>query len=249
MPLPGPPEINSQGWRTTCHIPANSTRGLPGTMTRSDTHVVSFTNRTFCHVLPPSAVRYTPRSAFAAQVWPTAPTNTTSGFVGSITIREICPTLPRPMKDQVLPASGEKNTPRPSTMSLRMFASPVPTQTRLGLEGAKAMAPIDAVGWSLKTASQESPPSVVFHTPPDRKSTRLNSSHSQISYAVFCLKKKKKHTIYIFRIRQQVKLHTIYAERLKYLVERDLTDFIDPMCVTPLASKKLVDRGHAIQSL
>src|SRR5256886_10656531 len=28
----------------------------------------------------------------------------------------------------------------------------------------------------------------------DRKSTRLNSSHSQISYAVFCLKKKKKHS-------------------------------------------------------
>src|SRR5205085_5057407 len=28
---------------------------------------------------------------------------------------------------------------------------------------------------------------------PDRKSTRLNSSHSQISYAVFCLKKKKLH--------------------------------------------------------
>src|SRR2546430_10972095 len=27
----------------------------------------------------------------------------------------------------------------------------------------------------------------------DRKSTRLNSSHSQISYAVFCLKKKKTH--------------------------------------------------------
>src|SRR2546430_11379728 len=34
----------------------------------------------------------------------------------------------------------------------------------------------------------------------DRKSTRLNSSHSQISYAVFCLKKKKSrnedHTLY-----------------------------------------------------
>src|SRR2546430_5870814 len=29
----------------------------------------------------------------------------------------------------------------------------------------------------------------------DRKSTRLNSSHSQISYAVFCLKKKKTKTI------------------------------------------------------
>src|SRR2546430_5551745 len=30
----------------------------------------------------------------------------------------------------------------------------------------------------------------------DRKSTRLNSSHSQISYAVFCLKKKKTNTIF-----------------------------------------------------
>src|SRR2546430_3278345 len=29
----------------------------------------------------------------------------------------------------------------------------------------------------------------------DRKSTRLNSSHSQISYAVFCLKKKKKRNL------------------------------------------------------
>src|SRR5437867_9877515 len=33
------------------------------------------------------------------------------------------------------------------------------------------------------------------HLPRDRKSTRLNSSHRTISYAVFCLKKKKK-TIY-----------------------------------------------------
>src|SRR2546430_5348444 len=31
--------------------------------------------------------------------------------------------------------------------------------------------------------------------PADRKSTRLNSSHSQISYAVFCLKKKKKYFV------------------------------------------------------
>src|SRR2546430_7229820 len=37
----------------------------------------------------------------------------------------------------------------------------------------------------------------------DRKSTRLNSSHSQISYAVFCLKKKKK------KIEAQVNQKTI----------------------------------------
>src|SRR3989442_10837081 len=30
---------------------------------------------------------------------------------------------------------------------------------------------------------------------PDRKSTRLNSSHVRISYAVFCLKKKKKREV------------------------------------------------------
>src|SRR5437588_7323819 len=30
---------------------------------------------------------------------------------------------------------------------------------------------------------------------PDRKSTRLNSSHTVISYAVFCLKKKKKNNV------------------------------------------------------
>src|SRR2546430_9148622 len=48
----------------------------------------------------------------------------------------------------------------------------------------------------------------------DRKSTRLNSSHSQISYAVFCLKKKKinlhptRHTP-VFRLPQQI-LETSY---------------------------------------
>src|SRR2546427_6715302 len=34
----------------------------------------------------------------------------------------------------------------------------------------------------------------------DRKSTRLNSSHSQISYAVFCLKKKKRHVGRAWRV-------------------------------------------------
>src|SRR5688572_32605422 len=41
------------------------------------------------------------------------------------------------------------------------------------------------------------PPSVI-----DRKSTRLNSSHSQISYAVFCLKKKKKKQINLTQARK-----------------------------------------------
>src|SRR5258707_9283399 len=36
----------------------------------------------------------------------------------------------------------------------------------------------------------------------DRKSTRLNSSHANISYAVFCLKKKKNHVIAVQLILQ-----------------------------------------------
>src|SRR2546421_8106980 len=41
----------------------------------------------------------------------------------------------------------------------------------------------------------------------DRKSTRLNSSHDQISYAVFCLKKKKKErTNKIHSIKRNIKM-------------------------------------------
>src|SRR5206468_7401244 len=49
----------------------------------------------------------------------------------------------------------------------------------------------------------------------DRKSTRLNSSHDQISYAVFCLKKKKKKkkkTNFINNIKQQ---HTLITKLLR----------------------------------
>src|SRR5438270_10546331 len=43
----------------------------------------------------------------------------------------------------------------------------------------------------------------------DRKSTRLNSSHSQISYAVFCLKKKKKkkHHHLSLEVKHHCRLH------------------------------------------
>src|SRR2546430_11972648 len=41
------------------------------------------------------------------------------------------------------------------------------------------------------TSRSSCSPGATASSRPDRKSTRLNSSHSQISYAVFCLKKKK----------------------------------------------------------
>src|SRR5438874_2823061 len=45
--------------------------------------------------------------------------------------------------------------------------------------------------WNAKSPANEEIPFIVAR---DRKSTRLNSSHVEISYAVFCLKKKKTPT-------------------------------------------------------
>src|SRR5690242_21616040 len=47
---------------------------------------------------------------------------------------------------------------------------------------------------------------------PDRKSTRLNSSHMSISYAVFCLKKKNKtlHILYIHHVTFLYSAHIYY---------------------------------------
>src|SRR2546430_11637028 len=49
------------------------------------------------------------------------------------------------------------------------------------------------VGGLMPVRDPPSEPVIVLGR--DRKSTRLNSSHSQISYAVFCLKKKKGRTL------------------------------------------------------
>src|SRR2546427_8360211 len=48
-------------------------------------------------------------------------------------------------------------------------------------------------GGTLEVFVEPILPQPMLHLFGDRKSTRLNSSHSQISYAVFCLKKKKIH--------------------------------------------------------
>src|SRR2546430_11436677 len=43
----------------------------------------------------------------------------------------------------------------------------------------------------------------------DRKSTRLNSSHSQISYAVFCLKKKKYQYVILVAVRTELSIRHV----------------------------------------
>src|SRR2546430_9212601 len=45
----------------------------------------------------------------------------------------------------------------------------------------------------------------------DRKSTRLNSSHSQISYAVFCLKKKKTYNCRLYKPLSDSRRHYVHS--------------------------------------
>src|SRR3712207_8213995 len=62
--------------------------------------------------------------------------------------------------------------------------------------------------------SRSSPPTASGSaTRTDRKSTRLNSSHANISYAVFCLKKKKKKEIIVNFIKHDILENTTYATR------------------------------------
>src|SRR2546427_8955379 len=75
---------------------------------------------------------------------------------------------------------------------------PYTTLFRSALEPALEAEPLHVVDVAARFAQ-----AVVHATPgglhaaadADRKSTRLNSSHSQISYAVFCLKKKKNNNV------------------------------------------------------
>src|SRR5437868_13245167 len=55
--------------------------------------------------------------------------------------------------------------------------------------------------------------------PQDRKSTRLNSSHVSISYAVFCLKKKKLYPLFTI----QVKMNDIKSKNVNSRVNSKLT--------------------------
>src|SRR5688572_32487090 len=69
------------------------------------------------------------------------------------------------------------------------------THDRGGLPPCCGLGPLEETGTNFWLSTNPEPVCQTGGPRPhsqDRKSTRLNSSHSQISYAVFCLKKKKK---------------------------------------------------------
>src|SRR2546427_2480907 len=71
---------------------------------------------------------------------------------------------------------------------------------RIGHVVGKGQARETHLGWEGAHAHHRQQRNAA-HEKADRKSTRLNSSHSQISYAVFCLKKKKKTPNQILALR------------------------------------------------
>src|SRR5258707_11333978 len=62
---------------------------------------------------------------------------------------------------------------------------------------------------------------VVVNRDLDRKSTRLNSSHANISYAVFCLKKKKYRATFIWEITSEKKLQNFRPSKLFMFSEKE----------------------------
>src|SRR5436309_14630091 len=79
-----------------------------------------------------------------------------------------------------------------SAFSFFFFNDPATTEIyTLSLHDALPISRACAI-ISAGTIARSPAPTLAMKCPRDRKSTRLNSSHVKISYAVFCLKKKKK---------------------------------------------------------
>src|SRR2546430_11590333 len=84
---------------------------------------------------------------------------------------------------------GTASTTAPN---IRCASAVIQMKARAPTTGNSPYARLVSAACSRRRGSAIHDPSKQIPRALDRKSTRLNSSHSQISYAVFCLKKKKK---------------------------------------------------------
>src|SRR2546428_2911933 len=73
---------------------------------------------------------------------------------------------------------------------------PYTTLFRSVVERTGALADLARIGYCVSAASEQVAVAAFQRRFRDRKSTRLNSSHDQISYAVFCLKKKTQRALH-----------------------------------------------------
>src|SRR5579859_5568716 len=80
-------------------------------------------------------------------------------------------------------------------------------------------------GQPSSTGSESLPPCCCATARGDRKCTRLNSSHSQISYAVFCLKKKKKQMNVFLQLKKKKKIKKKIITIFQYTLYFFFTSF------------------------
>src|SRR5206468_8484571 len=86
-------------------------------------------------------------------------------------------------------SQGARRDVRASFEGIWNSATATPLERPRQLKDKPFFTADEAAEWERQVAQSNE------ERPGDRKSTRLNSSHDQISYAVFCLKKKKKKNV------------------------------------------------------
>src|SRR5215469_15019047 len=91
---------------------------------------------------------------------------------------------------QVACTKGTVNVPVNVVGPVDVTLTTVPLPTQPVVAGMTIVGPPPRVSLAVTLTVTTSPGTTATG---DRKSTRLNSSHVEISYAVFCLKKKKTH--------------------------------------------------------
>src|SRR2546430_8597676 len=105
---------------------------------------------------------------------------------------------------EVRGASGSRIAGATNTVTLALGTNP----SGAALTGTTSVAAVDGIAtFAILRVTERARGFTLVATSgslTDRKSTRLNSSHSQISYAVFCLKKKKKSNVSTLLLPQYV---------------------------------------------
>ena len=142
-------------------------------MTTSVAPVFASTPRTFCHVVPPSFVRYRPRSSFGPKRCPTAATKTMFASRGSMTMRPIVCVSRAPCASTSCRRRSTGRRRRPRWSSADCSAHPSPPKRRGIARRNRDVADRHRAAELSNTGSQVVPLFLLRNTPPDADATKM----------------------------------------------------------------------------